>query len=200
MEKIINYKFKDFIKINDDNLISNYLMILEHLNPPKSILNPMYRLWNKEPYRVEIKSLFNISFSQVQEIKDNINDATIDSIISSIEIVTGIKKKNILNFKITLLYSIINGIKEQLEQIISMEINELSDEEDDIDIISTNANERMAKFGVINTIDSLANGDLTKWNEIENTPYIVVFTKLKMDREKNKIQKEISELQRKRIK
>ena len=115
-------------------------------------------------------------------------------------IVTKLEKRYIERFTITQFYGIINYIKEQLEFITNIEMNELNDDDEDIDLISVNANERMGRFGVVNTIDSLANGDITKWDEIQKMQYSTVFTKLKMDKEKNKIQKEISELQKKRLK
>jgi hypothetical protein len=43
----------------------------------------------------------------------------------------------------------------------------------------------MGKYGVLNTIDSLAK-DILRWVEIEKLPYMTVFTKLRMDNEKAK--------------
>jgi hypothetical protein len=42
----------------------------------------------------------------------------------------------------------------------------------------------MGKYGVLNTIDSLAKEDILRWVEIEKLPYMTVFTKLRMDNEK----------------
>jgi len=196
----IDYQFKDFIKINDTELIDTYLFILEHLNPLDEIVNPNYKWWNKELYKLKIQPIIELSFEQVTNIRNNFNEASIQGIIDSIAIITGLKNNNIERFKISVFYGIINSIKEQLEQITNIEINELTDDEEDIDLLSVNASERMAKFGAINTIDSLANNDVLKWSEIEKLPYLTVFTKLKMDREKARINKEIMELQKKRIK
>jgi hypothetical protein len=41
----------------------------------------------------------------------------------------------------------------------------------------------MGKYGVLNTIDSLAKEDILRWVEIEKLPYMTVFTKLRMDNE-----------------
>jgi hypothetical protein len=78
----------------------------------------------------------------------------------------------------------------------NMEINELSDSFD-INVEAVNAKERMGKYGVLNTIDSLAKEDILRWVEIEKLPYMTVFTKLRMDNKKAKIAQEIAELQRK---
>lgn len=203
MEKITDYKFKDFIQLDDVNLIDEYMMILEYLKPITEIKNPKYnkfKWWSKEPIKIQLPSFMMLTFSEVIEIRDSFNNASIDSILDVMVIVTKLEKRYIERFTITQFYGIINYIKEQLEFITNIEMNELNDDEEDIDLITVNANERMAKFGVINTIDSLANGDLTKWDDIQKMQYSVVFTKLKMDKEKNKIQKEISELQKKRLK
>jgi hypothetical protein len=55
----------------------------------------------------------------------------------------------------------------------------------DINVEAVNAKERMGKYGVLNTIDSLAKEDILRWVEIEKLP-MTVFTKLRMDNEKTK--------------
>jgi len=50
------------------------------------------------------------------------------------------------------------------------------------------------KFKYINTINSLAAGDITKWNEILNMPYERVLTKLLLNRTEAEYQKRYSEL------
>jgi sugar/nucleoside kinase (ribokinase family) len=92
-----------------------------------------------------------------------------------------------------------NLLKNDLDILIGNEneMNELTDDEIDINLEITKANERMAKFGVLNTIDALAKEDILRWSEIEKLPYLTVLNKLIMDKEKHKIQQEIVELQRK---
>ena len=68
----------------------------------------------------------------------------------------------------------------------------------DVNIEAVGAKERMSKFGVLNAIDSLAKEDVLKWEQIEKLPYMTVFAKLMMDKEKNNIQQEIAELQKKK--
>lgn len=203
MEKITNYKFYEFLQIEDVELIEKYIIILDMLNPLSHIINPKYnkfKFWQKEPKEIEVKSLLNLSFGDVTTVRNNFYQPTIENIIESIEMVTGVEKKEIIKFTILEVYGIINKIKEDLETIQNMELNELSSEDDDIDLITVNANGRMAKFGVLNTIDAIAKGDLTKWNEVEKLPYLTVFTKLMMDKEKNAIEKEIADNQRKKLK
>lgn len=51
-------------------------------------------------------------------------------------------------------------------------------------------------FGEANTVDSLAGGDILKWNQIEELPYYQVFTKLYLDKVRNKVEKKYSEIMR----
>jgi len=50
------------------------------------------------------------------------------------------------------------------------------------------------KFKYINTINSLANGDITKWGEILNMPYERVLTKLLLNKTEAEYQKRYSDL------
>jgi len=49
-------------------------------------------------------------------------------------------------------------------------------------------------FKYINTINSLSNGDVTKWDEIMNLPYDRVLTKLLLNKTEAAYQKRYSEL------
>ena len=50
------------------------------------------------------------------------------------------------------------------------------------------------KFKYINTVNSLADGDITKWSEILNMPYERVLTKLLLNKTEAEYQKRYSEL------
>lgn len=201
MEKIINYKLKDFLKIKDEQLIEDYLLILDSLRPLKQIINPNYNRFNKQPKKLDIKAIRELTFGDVINVRNWINEASMESIIEIYQLITGLTKKQILNLGIIQFYGIFSFIKNELEEIGNIEVNELSDEDDfDINIEAVNAKERMSRFGVLNTIDSLANGDILKWEQIQKLPYLTVLSKLIMDNLKNKIQKEISELQKKQLK
>lgn len=204
METIINYKFREFLKLTDVKLIGEYLFVLDLLKHLKELDNPnynKYKFWSKKhPKMLQIKAVRELSFADVTNIRNYFNQAEIKGIIESIKLVTDLSEKQILDFTITQVYGIINYIKEDLIQLSNMEINELTDDNFDIHLESINANGRMAKFGILNTIDSLAKDDVLKWSEIEKLPYMVVFTKLLMDKEKNNIQRELNEIQKKKIK
>lgn len=204
MEKITDYKLKDFLKIKDARLINEYLFILELLRPVKSIVNPNYnklKFWDKKtPKTLEIKHVEDLSFGEVTNLKLGFNGNNIDKVIQCVELVTGLKKKQILSFTITTFYGIINGIAQQLIEISNKEINELTDEYRDPILESIKGYERMARFGTFNTIDSLAKQDILRWQEIEKLPYWLVFTKLMMDKENEQIARELREKDNKQFK
>ncbi|MBC5836784.1 hypothetical protein [Flavobacterium muglaense] len=201
MEKIVNYKIKNFFIIQDYKLIVDYLSILDNLNPLRQIQNPKYKWYKiKESKTIQIPSILELTFGEVTEIRNSFGSTDIESIIDSVMMLTKLKRNEVLNFTIIQFYGIISSIKADLIQIQNMEFNELSNDEDDINVELTNANERMSKYGILNVFDNLSNGDITKWNKIEKMQYLTVFTKLSLDNTKAKIQKEISELQKKQIK
>ncbi|KIO50955.1 hypothetical protein [Flavobacterium hibernum] len=200
MEKIINYKIKDFFQLQDESLVYDYLMILDLLNPLKEIKNPNYKWYKKTSEKnsktIKIIAVREMSFEDVTNIRENFNQPSIFTMIDSVKIITGLKDKDILNFTITQFYGIISYMKSELIEINNMETNELFDDSFDVIVEAVNAKQRMGKFGVLNVLDSLANGNLLQWEAIEKLPYMTVFTKLRMDNEKNKIQSEIAELQK----
>ncbi|MEW5675554.1 hypothetical protein ABGT15_04515 [Flavobacterium enshiense] len=204
MEAIIDYKLSEFLQITDINLITNYLFVLDLLKPLKSIDNPRFKRWkiwsNKEPKQLIIKAPRELTFADVTNIRNYFNEATIHGVIESVKLVSGLSEREILELRITQFYGIINFMKEDLIQLANMEINELSDDSFDMNLESVNAKGRMARFGVLNTIDSLAKEDILRWEEIEKLPYMTVFTKLLMDKEKNDIQRELAEIQKRKQK
>jgi hypothetical protein len=155
METLENYKLVDFIQVKDETLLQDYLFILELLEPLKVINNPIYK-WYKSPKTLDIKAVKDLSFGDVATIRSNFSEASIENIIEAVQMVVDISAKSILNITIIEFYGIINYIKSELIEITNMEINELSDDSFDINVEAVNAKERMGKYGVLNTIDSLA--------------------------------------------
>jgi hypothetical protein len=89
--------------------------------------------------------------------------------------VVDISAKSILNITIIEFYGIINYIKSELIEITNMEINELSDDSFDINVEAVNAKERMGKYGVLNTIDSLAKKIFYDGLKLKVTPYDSIY-------------------------
>ncbi|MDI9257281.1 hypothetical protein [Flavobacterium sedimenticola] len=202
MEKIIDYKVKDFFRITDLSVIQEYTSILEHLNPLNEIPNPKYKWYHKwfkkHPKTLQIKDIRSLSFGKVNEIKMNLLEASDKSIFDTIKMLVDVEDYHILNFTITTFYGIISKIRKEIIEIKNAENNELVDEYEDEFLAVVNAKQRLEKFGVINDLDLLSKEDVLKWKEIEELPYMVVFTKLRLEKEKNKIKREVAELQKKK--
>lgn len=54
--------------------------------------------------------------------------------------------------------------------------------------------ESFKKFGYINTVDSLAGGDVLKWNDVLNLPYEMVFLKQLRNKTQEAYSKKYQEL------
>lgn len=80
---------------------------------------------------------------------------------------------------IEFIFFITDGIK----GIAVMERESFEEEASDVDTSG------LDKFKEINIVDSLAGGDILKWNDIQDLPYFDVFIKMLMIQEKNKIDK-----------
>jgi hypothetical protein len=94
----------------------------------------------------------------------------------SLEDINREEPQNVLCFIFWLLDS-----QEEINQLESEQLQSLPDAE------MTNAGiENFNQFGIINTIDALAGGDILKWKKVIKMSYIDVFTKLK----KNKVESE----------
>jgi len=203
MEKITNYKLSQFFALQDIETVDSYMSILDLLRPINHITNPKYHWFNKEPKTLPIKPVMTLSFGEVISLRKDFNNVTQQAIFEAIKLVTGLSQKSILNLRIIDFYSIISTIKQQLIDISNMEINELSpdeNQESNVDSQMVRADERMARFGELNTINFITGKDITKWAEIQKLPYLTVFTWLIMNKEQSAIQKDIEKLQKNRNK
>lgn len=196
METIRDYRLSDFVLLGDLETITQYQAILELLQPVQTVDDPVYCRFGK----IEIKPVKSLKWGQVITLRALTSEGTIDAVIQAVSIVTGLPIESIWDFTIIPFYSIINGIVSQLIELGNMEQNELSFEDDDIVLIEAQATERMSRFGILNTIDSLAGGDLLKWKEIQELPYMTVFTKLMMEKTRSEIMKDVRAIQERKNK
>lgn len=90
------------------------------------------------------------------------------------------------------LMSFLLWLVDERESISKMEQEHLKSEPD-TDLQAAGINE-MEKFGDTNTVDSLADGDITKYDAIKAQPYHVIFDKLLMQLTQRKIEKKLIKL------
>jgi len=83
-------------------------------------------------------------------------------------------------------------IKDEIESINELEKTYLVSDPD-IDMISAGINE-LNQFGILNTIDQLAGGDILKWNEVKKLKYSDVFDKLYKSTIESRVQKKLNQI------
>lgn len=176
MTEITNYKLKDFFK-QDLELIKSYLPILQLLKPIKTK-----------------NEVFHLKLKDVEFIKQNLTSTEDDSIIKIIAMVQDIKESQVLNLEIVEVFGIINSIRKQIERINKAELSSLSSDNTNIKFEAVNGAERLKKFGIYNTLNSLSNGDILKWSQIMELNYSDVFTKLLLDKTTNDIEVEMNNI------
>lgn len=99
---------------------------------------------------------------------------------------------DIQNINIVEAMSFILWIIDELKSIRELESNYLSSDPD-IKMIQAGIH-KLNQFGINNTLDNLAKGDILKYNEIRNLPYNVVFDKQYMEVTKSEIEKKLSKI------
>lgn len=185
----------DFLTLENE-IVDDYLPILELLSPVAEVAHPIHQSLDK----IKIPNVKNLKYGKVVMLKQLLKETTTEAVVEAVAIVTKLPKESVYHFTIIPFYSIVNGIVAQLIEVSNMEQNELQSEDEDIVMIEAQASERMSKFGVLNTIDALAGGDVTKWELIEELPYMVVFSKLMMEKTKADIMRDVRAIQQRKNK
>ena len=176
MEKITNFKLKDFFK-QDIELIKTYVKILQLLEPIQT---------KNEVYHLKLKD--------VEFIKQYLFEDDDEALIEIISIVQELNQKEVLNLEIIEVFGILNSIKEQIERINNAEVSSLTSDNINIKFEAVNGAERLKQFGIYNILNNLSNGDILKWNSIMELPYSDVFMKLLLDKTNNDIQSEMNNI------
>ncbi|WP_418513717.1 hypothetical protein [Corallibacter sp.] len=176
LTEIKNYELRDFLK-QDRKLINNYVEILQHINS----------LQTKN-------EVFHLKLKDVEFIKENLGSNSDDSILKIISLVQGIPEEEVLKIKITDFFGLINSVKEQIIRINKAEASSLVSENTNFKWEAVNGSERLQKFGIYNTLESLSGGDILKWNQIMELPYSDVFMKLLLDKTNNDLQFEMQQI------
>lgn len=136
-------------------------------------------------YSVEVEDVRFLKFKTINLIKDAMersNERTEFDLLSAVFQNFGKEFKPLPNTEketIEFIFFITDGIR----GIAVMERESFESEASDVDTSG------LDKFKEINIVDSLANGDILKWNYIQELPYFDVFIKMLMIQEKNKIDK-----------
>lgn len=155
--EIENFKLYEFFE-QPQELIDSYMIVLQYVKPCKT---------EQEVFKMKLK--------QVEEIKQAFAAIDIELFINVICEVQNLTKDEVANLPIIEFYSILNGIKEQLKVIYKAEENGLTPSRVNFEWEAVGGSERMAKFGIFNTLEMLSGEDITKHEQILNMRYNDVF-------------------------
>lgn len=177
---IENFKLIDFLN-QDPELINQYTVALRYVKPCET---------EREIHSMKLK--------HVEFIKQTIeggNDVDLIKIISKVQNCT---KKEVFEFDIVKFFKIIASIREQVNTISKAEENSLTPSEIGYKWQIVNGSERMSKFGIYNTLESLSGGDATKYKHYMNMQYSEVFTLLLMRKTQADLHNEMNQIKEKK--
>lgn len=136
-------------------------------------------------HSVEVEDVRFLKFKTIVAIKDAMARAdarTEFDVLTAVFQNFGKEYKPLPNTEkqtVEFIFFIIDGVK----GIANMEASSFEPESADVDTSG------LDRFKEINIVDSLAGGDILKWEQIQELPYFDVFIKMLMIQEKNKIEK-----------
>lgn len=176
IKEIENFKLKEFLK-QDEELVQEYLVALNYLKPVKTV-----------------KEVFHMKLKHVEHIKQNLyanEDAELIKIVARVQ---GLKVKEVFDMEILTFFGVIASVKKQLDTISKAEDNRLSPSSINYKWEAVNGEEKMSVFGIYNTLENLADGDILKYKKIMNLPYSEVFTTLLMKKTLHDLQKAMDKI------
>lgn len=147
------------------------------------------------PYKS--KDFISFSFSKVEQLKEWYTEGNIIYLVSA---TCGIGQNELLKRNYEDLVYYLKFIDDQMRTIAKLE-STLSEKDDDeteeyakLELCGIN---ELDIFGIVNVIDSLAGGDFTKWKEVEQYPWKVIYTKLLKNKKDARIERRRQKLDKK---
>ena len=173
MGSLTNYTLSEFLK-QPLNVVQQYMEYLKYL----------------QPIDTNIQAI-NLTVMQVDNFKIMLDNPSINNMV---EVVAAMNpKRAIYEMKITEFFGLFNSVKKQFEDITKSEqhlVSVFPNEKFDM----VEGGKKMQKFGIYNTLISLAEQFHTIPQEIEKWTYSYVFTILLYNVTKGDIQKQMEKL------
>ena len=177
--KIENFKLIDFMNQTPE-LVQEYLVALRYLKP-----------------RQTAREIFSMKLKEVEMIKRTLNSGEDRDLIVIVSKVQKLSEEAVLDLPIIEFFGIVASIREQMKVILQAEENGLTPSRVDMKWEAVNGSEKMAKFGIYNTLESLSGGDATKYEFFMNMQYSEVFTILLMRKTASDLQHEMNQIKTK---
>lgn len=175
---IENFKIKDFLR-QPPKLISEYMVAFQYLKPIQTK-----------------KEVFHLKLKHVEFIKENIYSSEDNAVLKVIARVQAIELKEVFEMKILTFFGLFQSVKEQLTAIATAEEYRLTPNGVDMNWETVGGAERMSIFGIYNTLEHLADGDILKYKRIMNLQYSEVFTVLCLKKTAAELQKEMNAIKK----
>lgn len=148
------------------------LLPLLHLVKPL----PCYkkRTWLKQRTHGVKETLRELSFGEINTLKNLLTSQNPHDVIKAVEMVYN--EKNALKMPLVRFYRCVRFITEEIQNIIRTEAKCFVKEPSPLQNKLENAGlSQLQRFGDLPVIDTLAGGDIFKYEAIEKLPYMTVF-------------------------
>ena len=146
-------------------------------------------------FDTKCRPIYKMRYENVIEIKDLWKSNAFMEIVLYLLKENGksIEESELLTLRADHYYFFISFIREELIRISNMENELYAPPSSDLMLAGI---DRLNVFEDANVIDSLASGDLLKWEKITKLPYEMVYTKLMMNKVHNEIKESYSDIMR----
>ncbi len=181
MKEIINFKLFEFLQQKSE-LIEKYLNLLQFINPVKTE-----------------REVFHMKFKHVERIKDALTGEDNEELLKVIAKVQKCSIEDLMQYTIIDFFGVVNSVRKQVEKINDAEDRLNGQGAVNVKWQMVRGSEQMAIFGVYNTLEYLASGDITKYKQIENMEYAEVFTVLRMKQKAEQLRQEMDNIKLKGI-
>jgi hypothetical protein len=180
---ITNFKLIDFLN-QPEEIVHEYSIALSYVKPSETR--------NK---------LAKMTLRQVEYVKRVFSSGgDVRSLIKIVSDFQDITEEEVLDIEIIDFYMLVKAIKEQLMFIYKAENNAFKLDEfsikSDVDLKweIVGGSEKMAPFGIYNTLESLSGGDLLKYSKIMEMQYSEIFTILVMKKTALELRKRMDKI------
>lgn len=174
--KIENFTLIEFLNQSPE-LIEKYMIAMRYLKPRET---------KREVFRMKLKHV-----ELIKQTIDSGNDKDLITIVAKVE---KVKEKAVLDMPIIQFFGIVNSIRKQLELIIRAEENSLSPSRIEPKWELVQGSEKMAKFGIYNTLDHLTGKKPHLYKVYMNMGYDEIFTILLKWKTESDLQHEMNQI------
>lgn len=161
----------DFIQLPEEKQKE----LLPALKVLKPLSNYTRRHWFKKRTHGVKESITELTFGEVNSIKRLVMRETTEYLLRAFEIVYKCKARDVIRMEVIQFYRCMIFITTEVDKIIKMEQQHWNTEPTDHDAKLQQAGVKdLEQFGDLPMIDSLAGGDILRYNDIEKLNYLEV--------------------------